>query len=90
MKKLVASGISLATNWEKRLKLIFWNTNPKADTRKQNYPTGFLADGASALYERFAAGKISEWAEFPFAEHLNHRKVERANSPRNTKRKTRF
>ena len=52
-------------------------------------PTGLLAGGAFAPYKRFAAGETSAQAEFTSAEHLDHRRVERANGLRNLKRKTR-
>ena len=50
-------------------------------------PTGLLAGGANAPYERFAASKTSAQAEFTSAEHLDHRRVERANGLRNSKKK---
>ena len=37
---------------------------------QENYPTGLLAGGAGAPYERFAAGKTSAQAEFISAEHF--------------------
>ena len=56
---------------------------------QENHPTGLLAGGAFAPYERFAAGKTSVQAEFTSAEHLEHRRVEPPSGRRNPKRKTR-
>ena len=39
-------------------------------TRERELLTGLLAGGASAPYERFAAGKTSAQAEFISAEHI--------------------
>ena len=50
-------------------------------------PTGLLVNGAFAPYGRFAAGKTAAQAEFTSAAHCKHRGVERANGPRNQKRK---
>ena len=50
-------------------------------------PTGLLAGGAFAPYERFAAGKTSAQAEFTSAEHLKYRRAEAAFGGRSPKRK---
>ena len=38
--------------------------------QKQSHPTGLLAGGAFAPYERFSAGKTSVQAEFISIEHF--------------------
>ena len=53
----------------------------------QKDKTGLLAGGASAPYDRFAAGKASAQAGFISAEHLKHRRVEQANGPAEPKTK---
>ena len=62
----------------------------RRDTQEQNHPTGLLAGGAFAPYERFAAGKTSAQGEFISPEQFNHGRVEAAFGRRNSKRKARF
>ena len=53
---------------------------------QENYPTGLLAGGAFAPYERFAAGKTSAQAEFISAEHFKPRGGGRLRRPKPKKK----
>ena len=74
------SKADFAPTWKGRLKSIL-STGP------QRRPTGLLAGGAFAPYERFAAGKTSAQGEFTSPKHFYHRRVEPPFGRRNPKRK---
>ena len=73
------SKADFAPTWKGRLKSIL-STGP------QRRPTGLLAGGAFAPYERFAAGKTSAQGEFTSPKHFYHRRVEPPFGRRNPKK----